>query len=383
MSREQASGVKQLRVVLRADDFDAALAFYRDSLGLAELAAFQGAGDASDEILEAGRATLELANEAQVDMIDTIEVGRSVSPKIRLAFEVDDTAATTSDLQRAGATLVAAPVETPWRSLNSRLDTNEAQLTLFQELDSIVTRRSMDGFSTAAARTTDLDRATVDRLLTTTRSVRRRLDLERTVDLDVVARCLELAFQAPSAADQQNWRWVVIVEPQLRARVAELYRAANSEFLQAQLATLDAGPERRRIESAAHLAEHLAEVPVLVAAYVVEPDLAGLGDASVPPVLLYGSVFPAVWSFQLALRSRGLGTVPLYVSDEVGLAELLGAPEGAHLAALMPIAHHTGDDFQPARRRPLADVVGWDSWGGPAPVARSGAQPVPEPSPRV
>ncbi len=128
--------VHQLRVVVEAEDFEHALTMYRDVLGLTELAAFEGDGDARVVILDAGRATLELANPAQVDMIDEIEVGRRVSPHIRLAFEVDDTAAVTDRLVANGASLIGGPVETPWRSSNSRVDAAAGlQLTLFTELD--------------------------------------------------------------------------------------------------------------------------------------------------------------------------------------------------------------------------------------------------------
>jgi len=126
----------QLRLVVEAEDFDEALAFYRDALGLAEQAAFQGDNDARVVILEAGRATLELCNTAQKEMIDAVEVGHPASPKIRVAFEVADTDGATTRLVEAGATLIAAPVETPWRSLNSRLDAPAGlQITLFEELE--------------------------------------------------------------------------------------------------------------------------------------------------------------------------------------------------------------------------------------------------------
>lgn len=128
--------VLQLRVVVEASDFEEALAFYRDALGLPEEAAFEGPGDARVVILDAGRATLEIANPAQKQMIDEVEVGRPVAPHIRLAFEVADSPATTDTLVAAGATLVAPPTETPWRSLNSRLQTPaNLHITLFQELD--------------------------------------------------------------------------------------------------------------------------------------------------------------------------------------------------------------------------------------------------------
>lgn len=123
-----------MRLVLEVDDFDAAVAFYRDTLGLAEQAAFQGDGDARVIILDAGRATLELANSAQKRMIDRVEAGGRPSARIRVAFEVLDTHSATDRLAAGGATVLAPPVETPWRSLNSRLDGPGLQLTLFQEL---------------------------------------------------------------------------------------------------------------------------------------------------------------------------------------------------------------------------------------------------------
>ena len=128
--------VLQMRLVVEAEDYEEALRFYRDVLGLPEEAAFEGEGDARVAILDAGRATLEIANPAQKRMIDDVEVGRQVAPKMRVAFEVQDSAATTDALVLAGAELIAAPTETPWRSLNSRLAAPAGlQITLFQELD--------------------------------------------------------------------------------------------------------------------------------------------------------------------------------------------------------------------------------------------------------
>lgn len=145
--------VLQLRVVVEADDFNAAIAFYRDALGLPEQAAFESAGGARVAILEAGRATLEISNPAQVRMIDDVEVGRRVAPKIRLAFEVTDADGVTRTLADAGATVIAPPTETPWHSLNSRLDAPAAlQITVFQELESLAERRAHPGFGTDADR---------------------------------------------------------------------------------------------------------------------------------------------------------------------------------------------------------------------------------------
>ena len=131
----RATGVRQLRVVVRAEDYEAAVAFYRDRLGLAERAAYQGDGGAQVTILDAGPATLEIANPEQVRMIDEVEVGEQVSPHIRIAFEVDDVDGRTAALTVAGATLIAAPTRTPWNSRNARLAApGGLQLTLFEEL---------------------------------------------------------------------------------------------------------------------------------------------------------------------------------------------------------------------------------------------------------
>ena len=141
--------VLQMRLVVETHDFDEALAFYRDVLGLPEQAAFTGEGDARVVILDAGRATLELANPAQAQMIDEVEVGRRIAPPLRVAFEVTDGAGTTTRLSEAGATVLAEPVETPWRSLNSRLDAPAGlQLTLFQELETLDHRTEREGFGT-------------------------------------------------------------------------------------------------------------------------------------------------------------------------------------------------------------------------------------------
>lgn len=141
------SPVRQLRLVVEAEDYEAALAFFRDALGLTEQAAFEGEGDARVTILEAGRATLEISNPAQVRLIDQAEADGQPSAKIRLAFEVDDSSAATRDLVEAGGTLIAEPRETPWKSLNSRLEAPAGlQITLFQELEAIEERSSKPGF---------------------------------------------------------------------------------------------------------------------------------------------------------------------------------------------------------------------------------------------
>src|SRR3990170_42478 len=145
--------VLQLRLVVEAPDYEAAVHFYRDVLGLTEQAAFEGEGDARVTILDAGRATLELANPAQKALIDSVEAEGSSSPRLRVAFEVLDSAGKTRELVEAGAELVAEPRVTPWQSLNSRLNAPAGlQVTLFQELESLEQRSEREGFGTDAAR---------------------------------------------------------------------------------------------------------------------------------------------------------------------------------------------------------------------------------------
>ncbi len=137
-SRNSKAPVRQLRLVVEAEDYEAAVIFYRDVLGLPEEEAYEGEGNARVTILDAGRATLELSNPAQVKLIDRVEAEGQPSARLRVAFEVDDTAAVTADLVEVGADLIATPRETPWRSLNSRLAAPAGlQVTLFQELEPV------------------------------------------------------------------------------------------------------------------------------------------------------------------------------------------------------------------------------------------------------
>jgi predicted enzyme related to lactoylglutathione lyase len=155
-SNPNRPAVLQMRLVVEAEDYEEALRFYRDVLGLREQAAFEGEGGAHVAILDAGRATLEIANPAQKQMIDEVEVGRQVAPRIRVAFEVADSAGTTDRLVSAGAELIAPPVETPWRSLNSRLAAPAGlQITLFEELETAEERSACAGFGTDASRSID------------------------------------------------------------------------------------------------------------------------------------------------------------------------------------------------------------------------------------
>jgi nitroreductase len=215
---------------------------------------------------------------------------------------------------------------------------------------------------------TPLDLATVDRLLTTTRSVRKRLDLTRPVEPGVLERCIDIALQAPTGSNAQGWHFVVVTERDTRARLAALYRQ-GADLL---LPTYASGPfpaadVRSRqlpgmLASGLHLYEHLHEVPTLVIACIEgRCETAGVFvQAS-----LYASIFPAVWSFMLALRARGIGACLTtdHLLYEAEAARLLGIPETVTQAALLPVAYFTGTDFKPAKRLPAGERTHWNRWG--------------------
>jgi nitroreductase len=211
---------------------------------------------------------------------------------------------------------------------------------------------------------------TPDELLTTTRSVRRRLDLTRPVPLELVRECLQIALQAPSASNRQTWQWLVITDPDLRAAIGTFYARAVERYLASPAAAgklfaddPDRAPVQRRVgESVAYLGKHMGEVPVLVI-----PALRVGGSGRLPAgsqASLWGSVLPAAWSYMLAARARGLGTAwtTLHLNHEREIAELLGLPDGVHQAALIPTAFYTGADFRPAHRLPLDSVLHVNGW---------------------
>jgi nitroreductase len=207
-----------------------------------------------------------------------------------------------------------------------------------------------------------VDIASVDELLTTTRSVRKRLDLTRPVGRDVILECLRVAMQAPTASNAQDWRWLVITDPGKRAAIAEIYRSIGTKYLP-QLAAAESDPQTRRVfGSAVSLIDTLAEVPVHVI-----PCLQRRFDGNdlVVASSAWASIIPAGWSFLLALRSRGLGSVwtTMHLAKEHEVAELLGIPDTVTQAALFPVAYTIGTEFKPASRPPAETVTFWDSWG--------------------
>jgi nitroreductase len=206
-----------------------------------------------------------------------------------------------------------------------------------------------------------MDIASVDELLTTTRSVRKRLDLTRPVSREVILECIRLAMQAPTASNAQDWRWLVITDAGKRAAIADIYGSIGAEYL-AQAAANASDPQTQRVyRSAAGLTKTLAQVPVHVI-----PCLTGPIDETnrLVAASAWASIIPAGWSFLLALRSRGLGSVwtTMHLAKEREVAELLGIPDTATQAALFPVAYTIGTDFRPAARPPAETITFWNSW---------------------
>ena len=202
-----------------------------------------------------------------------------------------------------------------------------------------------------------------DRLLSTTRSVRKRLDLERPVEPEVILDCIRLAQQAPTGSNSQGWRWIVVTDAAKRAAIAEAYNAVGKMYLSAAARATSDDPQTKRVyESALLLTDILAKVPVHVIPCIEGPvNLSSNGAAA----SAYGSIMPAAWSFLLALRSRGLGSVwtTLHLFKEADVAQLLGIPETMTQVALFPVAYTKGTEFKPATRPPAEEITYFDTWG--------------------
>ena len=214
-----------------------------------------------------------------------------------------------------------------------------------------------------------IDRVATDKLLTTTRSVRKRLDLTREVEPQVIQDCIDIAVQAPTGTNAQNWAFVVITDPAKKKFIADAYRSGGEMMAGSGYPPpLEPGDPREHVmpkvmESAGYLGEILEQVPVFVIACVrgrVESVPMVIAQAST-----YGSILPAAWSFMLALRSRGLGTAwtTIHLFQEQAISELLGIPADWTQTVLFPVAYYTGDDFKPAHRLPSDTMTHWDSWG--------------------
>lgn len=207
------------------------------------------------------------------------------------------------------------------------------------------------------------DLSVTDRLLQTTRSVRRRLDFSRPVERSIVVECIRLAQQAPTASNTQFWRWLIIDEPHVRKEIARIYQKGAPALAQRIAETSVEGLQTRRVNaSAAYLMEHFDEVPLL-ALPCLERRLPG--DAPlVEQSSHFGSIIQSIWSFQLALRSRGLGSVytTVHLLYEKEMADALHIPEDVTQIALLPVAYTKGTDFSPAVRPNPEKIIHWNRW---------------------
>jgi nitroreductase len=211
---------------------------------------------------------------------------------------------------------------------------------------------------------------TPDELLTTTRAVRKRLDLERPVEPALIEECLAIAEQAPTGSNRQDWQFVVVTDPAKRKALGDFYRRGWEKYrpsAPSAAGTSLPNPERaavqaRVVSSAAYLAEHMGDAPVLLV-----PCIAGRTDGkpAVEQAGRWGSILPATWSFMLAARARGLGTAwtTLHLYFEKEAADLLGIPYAEYMqAGLIPVAYARGTHFRPGPRDPLERTVHWDAW---------------------
>jgi len=209
-------------------------------------------------------------------------------------------------------------------------------------------------------------------LLTATRSARRSLDLEASFDPSEIRECLRIALQAANGTNQQGWRWIVVSDPALRRAIGVLYRESYLHMTGGAMISddLPADDFGRLMSSTEWLVEHLAEVPLLVIP-CYEPYLPDFGDDdhAFQAATLYGSIFPAVWNFQLALHAHGYGTciTTMHLLRHDDVSSLLGIPNTYVQGCLLPVARlRPGTAFHPAARRPLDDVVNVDRWDGPS-----------------
>jgi nitroreductase len=207
-----------------------------------------------------------------------------------------------------------------------------------------------------------------DELLSTTRSVRKRLDLDRPVPIELVRECVDVAVQAPTGGNRQSWHWMVVTDPGLRAEIGKYYQQEFNRYRNSPTYGGDASAhseERQAVQarvtnSAEYLAERMGDVPVHVIACIeAGEELPASNQAG-----LWGSLLPAAWSFQLAARARGLGSAwtTLHLRYEKEISELLGIPPNVRQGVLLPTAYYTGDTFKPATREPLDTVLHMDRW---------------------
>lgn len=201
---------------------------------------------------------------------------------------------------------------------------------------------------------------TADQLLTTTRAVRKRLDLERPVEREVLLECVELAVQAPSGSNTQRWHWLFVDDPAKKQALAEIYNGVWAGAYAASIPDDMSDSDKRVYSSAQFLADHMHEVPVMLIPiqWTRPPEIGNQAG-------YWGSLLPAAWSFCLAARSRGLGTTwtTMHLAKEAEAAELLGIPYSrCAQGGLFPVAYTVGTDFKAAPRKDLDSIVHWNQW---------------------
>ncbi|MEO6957335.1 MAG: nitroreductase family protein [Antricoccus sp.] len=207
------------------------------------------------------------------------------------------------------------------------------------------------------------DLSVTDKLLNTTRSVRKRLDLTRPVSDELILDLIAISQQAPTGSNQQGWHWMIVTDAAKKKQIADIYAAAFNAYSSSRDRSGDKNPEQtaRVVASADYLSSVMHEVPVLAI-----PCIKGRPEnlPSVSMAGLYGSILPAVWNYMLAARSRGLGTVwtTLHLVGEREIADLLDIPAEFTQVALIPTAYYTGDDFKPAKRGPATEITSFNTW---------------------
>lgn len=216
--------------------------------------------------------------------------------------------------------------------------------------------------------TTGFDLDHIDRLLTTTKQVRKRLDLTRPVPYGELLECIELAGHAPMGGNLERNRWMIIDDPEEKTFIAERFAAVGRPYLASNAEVRADDRSQRVIDSATFLVDHLAEVPALVISMRLDrPPL--LPTTQGGAAAYYGSVLPGVWSFQLAARARGIGSAwtTFHLEHESEIAERLGIPASVTQVCLLAVGYYTGDSFSPAPRRPATDVTYLNHWKHPVP----------------
>ena len=208
----------------------------------------------------------------------------------------------------------------------------------------------------------DFDLAEVDRLLTTTKQVRKRMDLSRPVPRELILECIDIAQHAPMGGNLERNRWLVVDDPALKASIGEYYQRVGRPYLAANEQGGVEGTQARVIDSATYLVDHIADVPAMVIAMRLDRLPSGASNADIAGY--HGSVAPGVWSFQLAARARGLGSAwtTFHLVHEQEVAALLGIPDSVTQVALLPVGFYTGESFTPAPRRPAAEITYFNRW---------------------